>query len=171
MSLGTALDVEQSPTFVETWKEMEKLLDTGTIHPLLLLLLYQLTSTSPGKVKSIGVSNFSIRHLETLLAHAKVVPVTNQVEVHPFYPSFELQKYCESKNILLTAYSPLGIIPFFFPIRSSDLRFISLDRHGPPRILRRSRLRQDRGEPQSQPRTNSHQLARPTRDCYHFQER
>ena len=36
MSLDTALDVEQSPTFVETWKEMEKLLDTGTIHSLFL---------------------------------------------------------------------------------------------------------------------------------------
>ncbi|KAI0084600.1 Aldo/keto reductase [Irpex rosettiformis] len=88
--------LEESPTFIETWKEMEKLLDTG-------------------KVKSIGVSNFSIKNLEILLPHVKVVPVTNQVEVHPFYPQFELQKYCEQKGILLTAYSPLGMgSPEFF---------------------------------------------------------
>ncbi|KAI0084598.1 Aldo/keto reductase [Irpex rosettiformis] len=86
---GQALQPDESPTLVETWKEMEKLLDTG-------------------KVKSIGVSNFSIKTLETLLAHAKVVPVTNQIELHPLYPQFELQKYCQDKGILLTAYSPLG---------------------------------------------------------------
>ncbi|KAI0084599.1 Aldo/keto reductase [Irpex rosettiformis] len=92
----TAISPEDSPTFVETWKEMEKLLDTG-------------------KVKSIGVSNFSIKNLEVLLPHAKVVPATNQVEVHPFLPSFELQKYCEEKGILISAYSPLGMgKPVFF---------------------------------------------------------
>lgn len=61
-----------------------------------------------GKVKNIGVSNFSIKNLELLLPHCKVIPVTNQVQVHPCYPQFELQKYCESKGIIITAYSPFG---------------------------------------------------------------
>lgn len=61
-----------------------------------------------GKVKSIGVSNFSIKTLSELLSDCSVVPVTNQVEVHPCLPSFELQKFCEAKGILITAYSPLG---------------------------------------------------------------
>lgn len=63
---------------------------------------------SPGKVKSIGVSNFSIKNLEILLPKVNVVPVVNQVELHPYLPQFEMKKYCEVKDILLTAYSPLG---------------------------------------------------------------
>lgn len=61
-----------------------------------------------GKVRSIGVSNFSIQNLEILLPNASVVPAVNQVEVNPCLPQFELQKYCQEKGILLTAYSPLG---------------------------------------------------------------
>ncbi len=57
---GKILQPEQSPTYVETWKEMEKLLDTG-------------------KVRAIGVSNFSVQTLEVLLKEAKVVPAVNQV--------------------------------------------------------------------------------------------
>lgn len=61
-----------------------------------------------GKVKSIGVSNFSIKTLNVLLPQCTVVPVTNQVEMHPCLPQHELKQYCESKGIILTAYSPLG---------------------------------------------------------------
>ena len=60
-------------------------------------------------MRSIGVSNFSVENLEILLKHATIIPVNNQVEVHPCLPQFELQKYCEEKGILLTAYSPLGM--------------------------------------------------------------
>lgn len=67
------------------------------------------TLQSVGKVRAIGLSNFSIKNLEILLPHVKVVPVTNQVEIHPFLPSFELQKYCQDKGILLTAFSPFGM--------------------------------------------------------------
>ncbi|KAI0759959.1 Aldo/keto reductase [Trametes elegans] len=80
---------DASPTFVETWRAMEALLDTG-------------------RVRSIGVSNFSVKLLEVLLRETTVVPAANQVECHPCLPSFELKKWCEEKGILLTAYSPLG---------------------------------------------------------------
>lgn len=63
---------------------------------------------SPGKVKSIGVSNFSIKNLEILLPKVNVVPVVNQVKLHPYLPQFEMKKYCEVKDMLLTAYSPLS---------------------------------------------------------------
>ncbi|KAH9927395.1 Aldo/keto reductase [Amylocystis lapponica] len=86
---GKHIPYGDKPTIVDTWKDMEKLLETG-------------------KVKSIGLSNFSIKTLEELLPHVSVVPATNQVELHPCLPWFELQKYCEAKGILLTAYSPLG---------------------------------------------------------------
>ncbi|KIK65214.1 hypothetical protein GYMLUDRAFT_220485 [Collybiopsis luxurians FD-317 M1] len=84
-----AFRLHESPTFVETWKDMERLLGSG-------------------KVKSIGVSNFSVKNLEILLPHCTVVPVTNQVQLHPCLPQNDLKAYCESKGIILTAYSPLG---------------------------------------------------------------
>ncbi|KAH9914829.1 Aldo/keto reductase [Fomitopsis serialis] len=86
---GEHIPYGQYPSVVDTWRQMEQLLDTG-------------------KVKSIGVSNFSIKTLNELLPHCSVVPVTNQVEIHPCLPSFQLQEFCKSKGILLTAYSPLG---------------------------------------------------------------
>ncbi|KAJ6602162.1 aldo/keto reductase [Mycena sp. CBHHK59/15] len=88
-SVGKVLGPDEHPTFVETWKEMEKLLETG-------------------KVKTIGVSNFSIKTLAELLPHCSVVPATNQVELHPCLPQNDLKAYCEAKKILLTGYSPLA---------------------------------------------------------------
>ncbi|KAI0314586.1 Aldo keto reductase [Amylostereum chailletii] len=82
-----ALDLEIS--LVETWKAMIKLLDTG-------------------KVKSIGVSNFTIAHLEAIKAATGVVPAANQIEAHPLLPQDELVAYCKKENIHITAYSPLG---------------------------------------------------------------
>lgn len=61
-----------------------------------------------GKAKAIGVSNFTIPHLQKLLSFSKVNPHVNQVEIHPFIPNEELVEFCKEKNILLVAYSPLG---------------------------------------------------------------
>lgn len=60
------------------------------------------------EVKSIGVSNYGIRHLEELLSWDGLVvkPVVNQLELHPWLPHIKLREYCVSKNILLEAYSP-----------------------------------------------------------------
>lgn len=60
-----------------------------------------------GRVKSIGVSNFQIHHLEDLLKDAKVKPVINQVEYHPRLTQKELQAFCEQHQIQLEAWSPL----------------------------------------------------------------
>jgi glycerol 2-dehydrogenase (NADP+) len=61
-----------------------------------------------GKVKALGISNFAIPLLEDFLASAKVVPVLNQVELHPYIPSLELKAFCEQKHIHLQAWTPLG---------------------------------------------------------------
>lgn len=61
-----------------------------------------------GKVKTIGVSNFSVKNLSALLPHCTIVPAVNQVEMHPCLPQNELKAFCDEKGILLTAYSPLG---------------------------------------------------------------
>ena len=60
-----------------------------------------------GKARSIGVSNFTIRHLEELLKQTGTVPSVNQVEIHPFLRQQDLLDYCASKGILVEAYSPL----------------------------------------------------------------
>lgn len=60
-----------------------------------------------GELKSIGVSNFLVRHLNDLDS-CGVVPAVNQVEWHPHHNDPELLKYCREKGIFLQAYSSLG---------------------------------------------------------------
>lgn len=61
-----------------------------------------------GKVRAIGVSNFTIGRLTTLLSETTVVPAVNQIEAHPYLQQPKLLEFCRSKNILVEAYSPLG---------------------------------------------------------------
>lgn len=75
--------------FGNTWKAMEKL-------------------QVEGKVKSIGVSNFSIQDLELLKTVSDVIPAVNQVEFHPFFNHPELKAYCQENGIALQAYAPLA---------------------------------------------------------------
>ena len=60
-----------------------------------------------GVCRSIGVSNYTVRHLEELRAHSDVVPAVDQVEFHPFVYDPELLGYCEAHGIRLEAWSPL----------------------------------------------------------------
>lgn len=61
-----------------------------------------------GLAKSIGVSNFSCKKLENLLATAKIPPAVNQVEISPLWQQKKIREFCEEKGIHVTAYSPLG---------------------------------------------------------------
>jgi len=60
-----------------------------------------------GHIKAIGVSNYGIKDLQKLLNIAKIIPAVNQVEFHPFLFQKELKDFCQSKNIVLEAHSPL----------------------------------------------------------------
>ncbi|ABN66127.1 D-arabinose dehydrogenase [Scheffersomyces stipitis CBS 6054] len=61
------------------------------------------------KVKSIGVSNYSIPKLRKLLAAVrKHKPVVNQIEYHPLLPQQDLVKYCYDNGVHISAYSPVG---------------------------------------------------------------
>ncbi|KAJ5912428.1 hypothetical protein N7504_001311 [Penicillium tannophilum] len=75
--------------FTDTWREMEKLLSTG-------------------KVRAIGVANFSTVNLEKLLKICKVVPAVNQTEIQPLLPQKKLNAFCVKHNIHQTAFGPLG---------------------------------------------------------------
>ncbi|XP_039136258.1 NADPH-dependent aldo-keto reductase, chloroplastic-like [Dioscorea cayenensis subsp. rotundata] len=72
-----------------TWSAMEKLYDAG-------------------KARAIGVSNFSSKKLEDLLAVARISPAVNQVECHPGWQQDKLRSFCQSTGVHLSGYSPLG---------------------------------------------------------------
>ncbi|KQO80159.1 oxidoreductase [Frigoribacterium sp. Leaf263] len=75
--------------YIETWKAMEE------IH-------------ASGRAKSIGVSNFQQPHLERVLAEGSVVPVVNQIEVHPYLTQDPLREFGVSKGIHTEAWSPIA---------------------------------------------------------------
>jgi len=74
--------------YKEAWRALEKLY-------------------TDGHVRAIGVSNFQIHHLEDLLEAAKVIPVINQVELHPKLTQYALQQFCADHHIQLESWSPL----------------------------------------------------------------
>jgi diketogulonate reductase-like aldo/keto reductase len=59
------------------------------------------------RVRAIGVSNFLTHHLKELLAHAKVPPAVNQIELTPFLQRRETCASCREHGIIVEAYSPL----------------------------------------------------------------
>lgn len=61
-----------------------------------------------GKIRAIGVSNYTERHLDELLEVATVCPAVNQVELHPDFSQQPLYDFCMEKGIYLEAWSPLG---------------------------------------------------------------
>lgn len=63
-----------------------------------------------GKARAIGVSNFTVEHLEELKKTSNVTPSVNQVEFHPFIyeDQKKLLEYCKNNNILIEAYSPVS---------------------------------------------------------------
>ena len=62
-----------------------------------------------GLCRAIGVSNFRIHHLQSLMEHGiKRMPQVNQMEIHPVNTEEELTTWCRKQNILMEAYSPLG---------------------------------------------------------------
>ncbi|KAL5373539.1 hypothetical protein PMIN06_009019 [Paraphaeosphaeria minitans] len=84
-------DIDHSITHIDAWKNLEA--------------YYK---SHPDKVKAIGVANYSVKYLEKLLAQSTITPAANQIENHPLLPQQEIVDFCRSKNIHITAYSPLG---------------------------------------------------------------
>ena len=75
--------------YVDTWKALEKLYHDGLI-------------------RSIGVSNFQVHHLEELFQYAEIIPAVNQIEQHPYLVQEELRDFCARHDIKIEAWSPLG---------------------------------------------------------------
>ncbi|MFL6027140.1 MAG: aldo/keto reductase [Friedmanniella sp.] len=75
--------------YVDTWRAFEKL-------------------QADGRIRSIGVSNFEIEHLERLFEETGVVPAVNQVELHPQFPQAELRAFHAEHGILTESWGPIG---------------------------------------------------------------
>jgi len=75
--------------YVETWKGFEKVV-------------------ADGRARAIGVSNFTVAHLERLAAETGTVPAVNQIELHPAFPQPELRAYHDEHGIATQAWSPIG---------------------------------------------------------------
>ncbi|PMD48995.1 Aldo/keto reductase [Hyaloscypha variabilis F] len=80
--------IDDGVSIVDTWKAMTKL--------------------PKSKARSIGVSNFTIQHLEAIIKSTGVVPAALQIERHPLLRQDDLIAYCKDKNIHITAYSAFG---------------------------------------------------------------
>ena len=75
-----------------------------------------------GRVRAIGVSNFSEKHLGDLIERTEVVPAVNQVEVHPFFTQRELREVHGRFGIATQAWSPLGGINVYRPADPSAVK-------------------------------------------------
>ena len=75
--------------YIGAWKDMEKAVEEG-------------------KLKSIGLSNFHGKYLEDILKIAKIKPVVDQVECHPYAPCDDLRKELDKINCYIEAWSPIG---------------------------------------------------------------
>ncbi|HRN28177.1 MAG TPA: aldo/keto reductase [Terrimesophilobacter sp.] len=61
-----------------------------------------------GLIRSIGVSNFTIEHLDRVLDETGITPAVNQVELHPYFPQAELREYHRAKGITTQSWTPLA---------------------------------------------------------------
>ncbi|WP_319806682.1 aldo/keto reductase [Candidatus Kirkpatrickella diaphorinae] len=75
--------------YVETWKALIEL-------------------KKEGRIKSIGVSNFNVEHLERIIHETGEVPVINQIELHPAFQQRHLRAFHEKHGIITESWSPLG---------------------------------------------------------------
>lgn len=74
--------------YIETYKALEKLYEDG-------------------KVRAIGVCNFELEHLETLLNECRIKPVVNQIECHPYLQQREMKAFCKDQQIFIQSWSPI----------------------------------------------------------------
>ncbi|KAJ2807601.1 hypothetical protein H4R20_001230 [Coemansia guatemalensis] len=85
---GTYDEIDNVP-IMDTWRAMEALLETG-------------------KVRAIGVSQFTLSVMKKMVPQCRIIPAVNQIEIHPYLQRHELERFCRQHNIALTAFSPLG---------------------------------------------------------------
>lgn len=87
------------------WSEMGKNCDEGNVEAFKAMeKLYK-----DGRIRAIGVSNFSISDIKNILDNCEITPAANQIGYFIGLDNDELQTFCESLDIQIIAYSPLAI--------------------------------------------------------------
>ena len=76
-------------SFLQAWKGLEAAVDAG-------------------KIRTIGVSNFDVEHLDALLRNCRIKPAVNQIESHPFFAHEVLRSQTIERGIQIEAYSPMA---------------------------------------------------------------
>lgn len=66
-----------------------------------------LDAQKAGKIRTVGVSNYGVHHLEEIRKEGLPVPPVNQIELHPFCRQKPIVKYCKKHGIVVQAYTPL----------------------------------------------------------------
>lgn len=114
------LETKLWPAFYEDDGAVDKTLQRLRTNYIDLLLIHQPAGNyiagyrqmekayKKGKVKAIGLSNFSIEQIKEILSIAEIKPAVLQTEVHPYSQEKELKKYLESEGIAVQAWYPLG---------------------------------------------------------------
>ena len=70
--------------------------------------MYKRQAYKDGKVRAIGLSNFTIAQIQEILAVCEVKPAILQTEVHPYYQEPELKQFLAQENMVIQAWYPLG---------------------------------------------------------------
>jgi diketogulonate reductase-like aldo/keto reductase len=96
------LDLDYLDLYLSHWPAPSAFVDTVAAYRAAETLLAQ------GRIRAIGVSNFSPEHLHHLLEETDVVPAVNQVELHPFLTQRELDAVHTDLGIVTQAWSPIG---------------------------------------------------------------
>lgn len=114
------LETKLWPAFYEQSDAVEKTLERLDIDYIDLLLIHQPAGNyiagyklmekayKEGKVKAIGLSNFSQSQIREILDICEVKPVVLQTEVHPYYQEKKLKDYLKKEGIVIQAWYPLG---------------------------------------------------------------
>lgn len=95
--------------FLEYWKQMEQLYKEGLC-------------------KVIGVSNCKIHHLEKIKKIAEIMPMIDEVELHPLLSEVELRNYCKKNNIQIMAYTSTARLDFRL-LASKRLQSVCVETH------------------------------------------
>ncbi|XP_076239358.1 uncharacterized protein LOC143182306 [Calliopsis andreniformis] len=106
-----ALNTTYIDLYLIHWPGATRIPENSTNNPSLRAKTWNklVDLKNKGLLRSIGVSNYTINHLEELLQNCEgVPPAVNQVECHPHYRQEELINYCNQKGIHVQAYSSLG---------------------------------------------------------------
>jgi len=85
----TEIGADYTKENIEVWKAMEEFYESG-------------------KTRSIGVSNFSVKDIDSILENCRIRPMVNQVKLHIGHRQEEITSHCTANGILVEGYSPLA---------------------------------------------------------------